>query len=383
MEAHDQDPTQPDQAPEPRRLLRSQSDKVIGGVCSGVARYFNLDPTAVRIAAVVLALLGGVGVVLYLAGLLLMPSDTAVPGPEGDRNRTLTIVAVVVLLLVAWPLIIGAGLLVAGIVVPLAFLVLAGLLTWWLASGEGPSGSGRDIARRSALGIGLIFLCGLVFIGGAWAAAAGGGGIAAGLVIGAGVTVLAGAFLGRVRWLILPALTLALAVGFVSAAGIDLDGGVGERRYQPSSASQIKDRYQLGMGELVVDLSKTELPVGDTPVAFDVGVGDVQLIVPKDVCVATRAEVGMGAVVVFGHENGGVDLDWEDRPRAPAGKSRVVVDADLGVGAVEIRHTGVDRFAGRRDHGPFGRHESDQDRDSNTGCAGEITAAGGGSATSG
>jgi Cell wall-active antibiotics response 4TMS YvqF len=178
---------------------------------------------------------------------------------------------------------------------------------------------------------------------------------------------VAGAFLGRVRWLILPTLTLALGVGFVSAAGIDLDGGVGEREYRPSSASQIRDRYELGMGELVVDLREADLPAGDTPLTLDVGVGHAQLIVPRDVCVATHAEVGMGAVNVFGSENGGVDIDLDDRPSAAADGSRVVVDADMGLGAVEVLHARDDGFDGPR-RGPFGRRDSG-DEDGNTGCA--------------
>ena len=58
------------------------------------------------------------------------------------------------------------------------------------------------------------------------------------VVIGAGVAILAGAFVRPVRWLILPAVALALSAGTVSAAGIDLDGGVGERDYRPASAAR-------------------------------------------------------------------------------------------------------------------------------------------------
>jgi phage shock protein PspC (stress-responsive transcriptional regulator) len=42
--------------PEPRRLYRSWSNKVIGGVCAGLGEYFNIDPTVVRILAVILLL---------------------------------------------------------------------------------------------------------------------------------------------------------------------------------------------------------------------------------------------------------------------------------------------------------------------------------------
>src|SRR5919198_1853515 len=59
----------------PRRLYRSRGDRVIGGVCAGIARYFNIDPLIVRIAAVALVFVGGAGVVAYVAALLLIPNE--------------------------------------------------------------------------------------------------------------------------------------------------------------------------------------------------------------------------------------------------------------------------------------------------------------------
>ena len=108
-------------------------------------------------------------------------------------------------------------------------------------------------------------------------------------VIAAGVAILVGAFVRPVRWLVLPAVALALSAGAVSAAGIDLDGGIGERDYRPASAADMRDTYELGMGELVVDLRQTDLPAGDVPVEIDLGIGEARLIVPEDVCVATDA----------------------------------------------------------------------------------------------
>lgn len=348
----------------PRRLTRSSGDRVIAGVCGGIARYLGVDPTVVRIAAVVLTLFGGAGALLYVAALLLMPSDSQPAGAEGG-NKTLTVVGVSALLLLAWPVILGGGFLAAGLAVPLAMLALAGLLVWWVVSGEGPGGSGRDVARRAALGIGVLILCGAIAVGGGLAAGLGGGTVVAALVIASGVMLIAGAFFGGVRWLIPPALSLALAVGFVSAAGIDLDGGVGERDYRPASANELRDGYRIGMGELVLDLRDMELPSGDTPVNLDVGIGAARLIVPEDVCVASAADIGIGAVDVFGRENGGVDVDWDDRPRASTGKSRVVVNANLGVGALVVRHDRSEGF----ERGPrVGRFGDGQDEVGNAGC---------------
>ncbi len=60
-----------------RRLTLSTSDKMIGGVCGGIAAYFGIDPTLVRILAVVLALVAGGGILAYLLAWIIMPK----PGP--------------------------------------------------------------------------------------------------------------------------------------------------------------------------------------------------------------------------------------------------------------------------------------------------------------
>jgi phage shock protein PspC (stress-responsive transcriptional regulator) len=69
--------------PERPALRRSYQDRMLAGVASGLARYFGVDPTLVRIAFVVLTVVGGAGIPLYLAGLLLIPeegSDQSIAG---------------------------------------------------------------------------------------------------------------------------------------------------------------------------------------------------------------------------------------------------------------------------------------------------------------
>ena len=116
----------------------------------------------------------------------------------------------------------------------------------------------------------------------------------------------------------------------MSAAGIDLDGGVGERDYRPTSVVDLRDTYELGMGELIVDLRQTDLPAGDVPLDVDLGVGEARVIVPEDVCVATDAEVGIGEVRSFGRHNEGVDVDFDDLPEAAPDVTRLLVKADVG-----------------------------------------------------
>ncbi|KAA0925193.1 MULTISPECIES: PspC domain-containing protein [Rhodococcus] len=58
----------------PREFTRSSSQKMIGGVCGGVAEYFGWDVNIVRLATVAgTVLTGGTVVLIYLAGLMLMP----------------------------------------------------------------------------------------------------------------------------------------------------------------------------------------------------------------------------------------------------------------------------------------------------------------------
>lgn len=56
-----------------RQFYRSRSNTMIGGVAGGLAEYFNLDPLVVRILFVVLAMVGGGGVLLYLALWIFIP----------------------------------------------------------------------------------------------------------------------------------------------------------------------------------------------------------------------------------------------------------------------------------------------------------------------
>jgi phage shock protein PspC (stress-responsive transcriptional regulator) len=369
----------PEPPEQPRRLVRVRSGRVLGGVCAGLGRYFNVDPIIFRIGAVVLAFVGGAGLLAYLAALLLVPAEdspAATDGAPAGRNRWLVIGGVIVLLLVTWPFLLGGGLLVAGLLIPFTILVATGVLVWWFVSGEGPAGDAGDVAKRAALGIGILVVCGLIAIGGAWAAAAGGETVVAIVVIAAGAAILAGAFLRPVRWLVLPAVALALSAGTVSAAGIDLDGGVGERDYRPASAADLHDRYELGMGQLVIDLRQTDLPPGDVPMEVDLGIGDARVVVPEDVCVATDAHVGVGEARTFGLHNGGVDVDLEDLPDAGTDVTRLFVKADIGVGSLRVGRSGVDpdfadpEFDGPDfDRGHFDFGDINDELGSNSACA--------------
>ncbi len=66
---------------EPRKLQRSKSNKIIGGVCGGVAAYLNMDPTLVRVLTVVISLFTGLPVILYIIALFVIPEEQPQPQP--------------------------------------------------------------------------------------------------------------------------------------------------------------------------------------------------------------------------------------------------------------------------------------------------------------
>ena len=355
----------------PKRLTRTRADRVIGGVCGGLGRYFNVDPLLFRIGAVALVFLGGAGILLYLAALLLVPNEDQpapiAPGAQG-RNRALVIAGVVALLIVAWPFLLFGGALFAGVGIPLAVLVGAGVLVWWLVSGEGPSGSAGDIARRAALGVAVVIGCFILFFVAGFGAGAGPDWLVPALVVAAGAAIAAGAFLKPVRWLVPPAMTIALAAGVVAAADIDFDGGIGQREYRPGSSVDLRDHYDLGIGELVVDLRDTDLPKGDVPLDLDVGIGEARVIVPDDVCVATNAEVGAGNIAIFGRDHGGVDAKYVNSPTAKPTTTRLLLNADVGMGEVRVHDSRGELYFDDREFGPF--HDEDPElNDQSSACA--------------
>ena len=56
-----------------KKLYKSSTDKKLAGVCGGIAEYFNIDATLVRLGWVVFSLLGGSGLLAYIIAAIIMP----------------------------------------------------------------------------------------------------------------------------------------------------------------------------------------------------------------------------------------------------------------------------------------------------------------------
>ena len=325
-------PLPPDPPPVPRRLTRSSSDEVVAGVAGGLGRYFDIDPIIFRIGFVVLTVAGGAGVLAYLAAWVLVPHDPEPGEAPADRGRAATIAGASVLALAAIVLL-GHGLFfLAPPLIAIGVIAIVGVLLWRAAGGE----HGGTPAAKIGLALLLIVVAALGFVAVAFGAALGGGAVIAGLVIALGGALVISSFLGGRRWLVLPALVIAIPLGFVAAAGLDVNGGVGERNYQPTTVAELDDGYQLGIGQMRVDLTQVDLPPGRTPLKLDMGIGSVRLLVPDDVCVASDVRVGAGYTRVLDRDNGGLDVDWRQSPVEDAGVKRLVIHGDVGIGELQV-----------------------------------------------
>jgi phage shock protein C len=58
-----------------KRLYRIRDGRLVAGVCAGLAAYFGIDPTLVRLGFVVLTFFGGLGILLYLGAWLVIPDE--------------------------------------------------------------------------------------------------------------------------------------------------------------------------------------------------------------------------------------------------------------------------------------------------------------------
>jgi phage shock protein PspC (stress-responsive transcriptional regulator) len=321
----------------PKRLTRSSDDAVIGGVAGGLGRYFGIDPILFRIGFAVLTLVGGVGLIAYVALLAFVPAENA-DVPLG-RGRAAALAGAVALGLLIVIFLDGPGPFFAPGLFFVALLVLVGVLLW-RAIDRGSSGDpARAIARIALFGA-LAFLVACLAVAVGIAAALGGGVVIAVLAVVAGVALIATAFFGGARWLIVPALAVVLPLAVVAAADIDLDGGVGDRDYRPASMAEMRDRYEVGLGGLDIDLQDVDLPAGRTDVAVDVGIGHAVVWVPADTCVTSDVTVGAGAADVLDRDDAGFDVDASEAATPAAGRPHLHIDADVGIGAVEVVREG-------------------------------------------
>ena len=266
-----------------KRLERT-SDRMLAGVAGGLGRYFDLNPAFFRIGFVVLTLLGGAGILVYLAAALVMPAEgkersTAEQILAERRERPwplvgLAIVAVALAVLVShanlWPTA-GAGWFI---------LLLVGLSILWASRGKRPFG----------------------------------------IVVG---------LLSAVTALVLGAAIAAVALSF-AWFNVSLNDGVGDRFYSPSSLAAVQPSYKLGVGNLHIDLSAVGHETKTVQISARVGVGKLLVTVPAGTAVAVNAHAKVGDVHVFNQHDDGQNAEIHTGPGV------LTINANVGAGRIDV-----------------------------------------------
>lgn len=70
-----------------KRLYRSESDRQIAGVAAGIAEYFKVDPTLIRILFLILLFTGGPGLIVYMILWIAVPEESAIYGDVRKRKH--------------------------------------------------------------------------------------------------------------------------------------------------------------------------------------------------------------------------------------------------------------------------------------------------------
>jgi phage shock protein PspC (stress-responsive transcriptional regulator) len=275
--------------PAVKRLERSRDDRMLAGVCGGLARYFDLNAAFYRVGFVVLTLLGGAGILIYLAAALVIPEEGKADSiaAEALRERREK----------PWQ-VIGLGL------IGVAIACLLSRATLW------PRGDAAWI---------LVLLAGAVIL---WTQRRAGGArprVLRGLAIAAVVVVV---------------LALAAAAAVATAFHVDVGNGIGTRTYVPAAAADVHRDYKLGIGRLRIDLSGVRLPRGETDVDARVGIGELVVTVPENAAVRVKGDAQIGAVDVFDRHADGHDAGLTV---GATGRRVLVLHVRAGLGQVTVK----------------------------------------------
>lgn len=170
---------------------------------------------------------------------------------------------------------------------------------------------------------------------------------AAAVLVVFGAALLISSFFGRARWLIVVGLLFAPLLLAMALLKVPFEGGFGDPRYEPAAVQDVKSEYRLMAGELVLDLTDLELAEGEEiEVEASVVFGRLEVIVPPDLGLDVLAQVDAGEMFVDGSSvnesrSGGGDNINIRRTIEYGGTGKVVLDAHVGFGAVEIHQIEV------------------------------------------
>ncbi|MEX2626830.1 MAG: LiaF domain-containing protein [Ilumatobacteraceae bacterium] len=156
----------------------------------------------------------------------------------------------------------------------------------------------------------------------------------AGLVV-VGLAVLVLSLWGRAGELVGVGLVLTVLVVASALLPEHLSAAVGERTHRPATASELRDHYSHGIGELTIDLRDVTDIAGDTTVGASLGVGELRVRVPPELTVVVDASAGVGEVTAFDRSSGGVAVDLRESRRVDGGPV-LRLELSAGIGQIEV-----------------------------------------------
>ena len=115
---------------------------------------------------------------------------------------------------------------------------------------------------------------------------------------------------------------------------VSLSDGVGDRSYAPASGNDVRHSYELGVGNLELDLSSIS-PAQDVTVEARVGIGKLRVTVPHGASVALDARVKAGAIDALGQHESGHNARIRD-----TGAGKIHLKARVGAGAIDVVQAG-------------------------------------------
>jgi len=338
-------------------MVRPVANRVISGSAVAVANKLGVSSTLVRVAWVLLAF-SGIGIPLYALAWLLIPGEgeSQSIGAHwmarlGTSQGWIGVILVVIALSVLTPTLPFVD---GGILIP-TILLAGGILLYQqnvnrtyatksarraefapppMPVAPRPPKAPPSPLGQIAIGATVIALGVLALIDRATPAvdAAPRHYLALAVTI-LGLGVLVGTFYGRARWLIPFGLLLVPATA--GAGIVEYENVARNETLRPTTFAELETAYELGVGQLIIDL--TDLPWDGETVNLDasVGVGRLELLVPPGVAVDARTEVGIGASLNPSGDQGGLGVE-SDFYVGSAADGTVVTNLDVGIGEIDV-----------------------------------------------
>jgi hypothetical protein len=162
-------------------------------------------------------------------------------------------------------------------------------------------------------------------------------------LIALGAVLVVGSRAGRHSGLIALGIVLTLVTALTAAVDVPLIGGAGQKVIQPTTVEELEPRYDLAVGQLVIDLRELQLQPGDrVTVEARVGLGELVVEVPSGpgIRIEVQARAALGDVQVLGEQASGFGPE-RSVARSFSGAttgatSLIALDLSVGMGSVKV-----------------------------------------------